>query len=176
MSHEETLQSALDSLRKRITTVMPAMIRDCLGMLDEEQVWWRPNEQSNSVGNIVLHVSGSLNHYLNRNIGGVPYERDRDAEFGERRPVSKGELLAIFDDMVAKAEETLGAVTIERFGEPSPEPRMSKLVIDEIIGIATHLSNHTGQVVWITKMLRGGEVDEVWIRAHKIHVWPRNAE
>jgi len=171
----DVLESALDSLRARITKVLPAQVRDCLEMLDEEQIWWRPNEQSNSVGNIVLHVSGSLNHYLNRGVGGIEYTRDRDAEFAERRHIPKGELRAIFDDMISKAETTFDSLTIERLGDPSSEPRMQRLVIDDLIAIDSHLANHTGQIVWITKMLVGGAVDEVWIRAHKEFAWPRKS-
>ena len=171
----DVLESALDSLRARITKVLPAQVRDCLEMLDEEQIWWRPNEQSNSVGNIVLHVSGSLNHYLNRGVGGIEYTRDRDAEFAERRHIPKGELRGIFDDMVSKAETTFDSLTIERLGDPSSEPRMQRLVIDDLIAIDSHLANHTGQIVWITKMLVGGAVDEVWIRAHKEFAWPRKS-
>jgi uncharacterized damage-inducible protein DinB len=169
----DVLESALDSLRVRITKVLPEQVRDCLEMIDEEQVWWRPNEQSNSIGNIVIHISGSLNHYLNRNIGGFEYMRDRDAEFAERRHIPKNELRAVFDDMISKAEKTLEALTLERLGDPSPEPRMQRLVIDDLIAITSHFANHTGQIVWITKMLVGGAVDEVWIRAHKEFAWPR---
>jgi uncharacterized damage-inducible protein DinB len=169
----DVLESALDSLRVRITKVLPEQVRDCLDMLDEEQIWWRPNEQSNSVGNIVLHLSGSLNHYLNRSVGGIEYTRDRDAEFAERRHIPKDELRAIFDDMVSKAETTFDALTLARLGDPSNEPRMQRLVIDDLISVASHFANHTGQIVWITKMLVGGAVDEVWIRAHKEFAWPR---
>lgn len=172
MGHHETLQSALDSLRTRVTQVLPAQVRDCLDLLDDEQIWWRPNEQSNSVGNIVLHLSGSLNHYLNRGIGGIPYDRNRAAEFAERRHIPKSELREIFDDMVAKAEQTFDALTTERLGEPSTEPKMYNLIIDDLIGVATHIANHTGQVVWIAKMLRGDAIDELWIRSHKAYAWP----
>jgi len=171
--NDETLTKALESLRIRITKVLPAEVRDCLNMLDEEQIWWRPNEQSNSIGNIVLHVSGSLNYYLNRNLGSIAYNRDRDAEFAERRTIPKAELLAIFDDMVAKAERTFDGLTLERLGDASPEPRMHKSVMEDVINIAVHLSNHVGQILWITKMLRGDEVKEVWMEAHKAYVWRR---
>ena len=171
----DVLESALDSLRVRVTKVLPEQVRDCLGMLDEEQIWWRPNEQSNSIGNIVIHISGSLNHYLNRNIGGFEYTRDRDAEFAERRHIPKDELRAIFDGMISQAEKTFDALTLERLGDPSPEPRMQRLVVDDLIAITSHFANHTGQVVWITKMLAGGAVDEVWIRAHKEFAWPRKS-
>jgi uncharacterized damage-inducible protein DinB len=171
----DVLESALDSFRVRITKVLPEQVRNCLGMLDEEQIWWRPNEQSNSVGNIVLHLSGSLNYYLNRGVGGIEYTRDRDAEFAERRHIPKDELRATFDDMVSKAEATFDSLTLERLGDPSPEPRMQRLVIDDLIAVTSHFANHTGQIVWITKMLLGGAVDEVWIRAHREFAWTRKS-
>ena len=171
--NDETLTKALESLRIRITKVLPAEVHDCLALLDDEQIWWRPNEQSNSIGNIVLHVSGSLNLYLNRNLGRIDYDRNREAEFAERRTIPKAELLAIFDDMVAKAERTFDGLTLERLGDPSPEPKMHKSVVEDVINIAVHLSNHVGQILWITKMLRGAEVKEVWMEAHKAHVWRR---
>ena len=171
--NDETLTKALESLRIRITKVLPVEVRDCLNLLDEEQIWWRPNEQSNSIGNIVLHVSGSLNYYLNRNLGDIAYDRDRQAEFAERRTIPKAELLAIFDDMVAKAEKTLDGLTLERLGEVSPEPKMHKTVMEDVINIAVHLSNHVGHILWITKMLRGDAVNEIWMSAHKAYVWRR---
>ena len=171
--NDQTLTTALTALRARVTKVMPAEVRDCVALLADEQIWWRPNEQSNSVGNIILHVSGSLNHYLNRNIGGIDYDRDRAAEFAERRAIPKAELLAIFDDMVAKAEQTFDTLTLERLGDASPEPKMHASVMEDLINVAVHFSNHAGQIVWITKMLRGDAVDEVWIRAHKENVWRR---
>ena len=171
---DEISIAVLDSLRARITAVFPAQIRQCVEALDDEQIWWRPNEGSNSIGNLVLHVAGSLNHYLNRQIGGIDYDRDRAAEFAERRHVPKAELLQIFDDMVAKAEQTFNALTPERLGDPSPEPKMHKSVMEDLINVAVHFSNHAGQIVWITKMLRGDAVDEVWIRAHKANVWRRS--
>ena len=171
--NDQTLTTALTALKARVTKVLPAEVRDCVALLDDEQIWWRPNEQSNSVGNIILHVSGSLNYYLNRNIGGIDYDRDRAAEFAERRTIPKAELLAIFDDMVAKAEQTFDALTLERLGDASPEPKMHASVMEDLINVAVHFSNHAGQIVWITKMLRGDAVDEVWIRAHKENVWRR---
>jgi len=159
--------TALDALRVRITKVFPAQIRTCLDQLSDEEIWSRPNESTNSIGNIVLHIAGSLDHYLNRNLGGLAFTRDRDAEFAERRRIPRNELRARFDEMVRHAEQTFASLTPERLGEPSPEPKMHRLVIEDLINIVAHLANHTGQIVWITKMFRGAAVDEVWINAHK---------
>ncbi len=159
----------LDALRARIANVFPAQVRAAVDQLTEEQIWWRPNEKSNSVGNLVLHLSGSLNHYLNRNIGGLAYERNRDAEFAARGPMPKKELMAIFDDMVSKADRTLANIEPEQLAGPSTDPERQTYLVEDLIGIATHVSTHTGQILWITKMLREGSLDEVWIRAHKRH-------
>ena len=157
----------LEAIRVRITRVLPAQVRTAVEKLDEEQIWWRPNEKSNSVGNLVLHLSGSLNHYLNRNVGGFDYHRDRDAEFAERGPMPKEELLRVFDEMVARAEETLRSVRNDGLTGASTDPDKNNFLIEDLIGILTHLATHTGQIVWITKMLQEGALDEVWMRTHK---------
>jgi hypothetical protein len=161
----------LDALRSRITAVFPAQVRGALEPLTDEQIWWRPNEQSNSVGNIVLHLTGSLNHFLNRNIGGIDYDRDRAAEFAERRQIPKQELLALFDGMVDGAVRTFAGLTPERLGDPSPEPKMHSIVMQDVLNVYGHLANHVGQIVWIAKMLRGDAtdkaMDEIWIRTHR---------
>lgn len=165
----------IDALRSRITKVFPAQVRAAVDTLSEEQVWWRPNEESNSVGNIVLHLTGSLNHFLNRNIGGIEYARDRAAEFAERRTIPKDELMAMFDDMVARAERTFDGLTPERLGEPSPEPKMHQIVLEDLLGVLSHIANHTGQIVWIAKMLHGGEIDDVWIKTHRqLGAWKKS--
>jgi uncharacterized damage-inducible protein DinB len=158
---------ALAALRSRITGVFPAQIRTALASLTDEQLWWRPNEKSNSIGNLVLHLTGSLNHYFNRNLGGLDYHRDRAAEFAERRVLPKSEVLALFDEMVANAERTFDRLTIEALGGPSPEPTMHTIVFEDVMNVALHFSTHTGQIVWIAKMLNEGALDEVWMKSHR---------
>ena len=158
---------ALASLRARITAVFPAQIREVVSKLTDDQLWWRPNESSNSVGNLVLHLSGSLNHYLNRNLGGLAFDRDREKEFAERGPIPRADLMAIFDAMVASAEKTFDRLTVQRLGDASPEPRQSEIVFQDLINIAVHFSTHAGQIVWIAKMLIDGGLDDVWMRAHR---------
>ncbi len=167
---------ALAALRSRVTGVFPAQVRAALASLTEEQVWWRPNEKSNSIGNLVLHLTGSLNYYLNRNLGGLDYARDRAAEFAERRPLPKAELLADFDDMVSNAEHTFDLLTPNSLASPSPEPTMHAIAFEDLLNVTTHLATHTGQIVWIAKMLNEGAVDEVWIKTHRSEgAWKKRA-
>jgi uncharacterized damage-inducible protein DinB len=164
---ENLNEIALAALQKRITRILPAQIRACVEELNDEQLWWRPNEASNSAGNLVLHVSGSMRHYLSRGIGGIEYRRDRPAEFAERGPIPKSELLAIFDEAIAEAGEVLDSFDASRFLDPTDEPNYVPTNFDLISGIAIHLATHAGQIVYITKMLKEGAVDELWIKAHR---------
>lgn len=168
MEEEKDLSSvALAALLSRITRILPSQIRSCVEELTDEQLWWRPNEQTNSVGNLVLHVSGSMRHYLSRGVGGFEYQRDRPAEFAERGPVPRAQLLATFDETIRQAAGILNSFDTARFLEPTDEQNYVPTVFDMIFNIAIHLATHTGQIVYVTKMLKEGSVDELWIRAHK---------
>jgi hypothetical protein len=164
---EDLGQMTVGFLRSRVAGIFPAQIRTCVMQLSEEQLWWRPNEKSNSVGNLVLHVSGSMRHYLSRAIGGIAYERHRQAEFDERGPVPKLELIAIFDETIRQAVETFDSFDTSRLSDTTEEPDYYPTVLDQMIGVALHLATHTGQILYITKMLKEGSIDELWIRAHR---------
>ena len=157
---------ALEALRGRITRMLPSQIRTCIEELSEEQLWWRPNEQANSVGNLVLHLSGSMRHYLSRGVGGIEYERDRPAEFAERGLIPKEQLLATFDETISQAAQVLDAFDASRFMAATDEQKYLPTVFDLIFNTSIHLATHAGQIVYITKMLKEGSVDELWIRAH----------
>jgi uncharacterized damage-inducible protein DinB len=160
-------QVALAAFRRRITDVLPTQVRSCIEDLTEEQLWWRPNDESNSIGNLVLHMSGSTRHYLSRGIGQMDYKRDRPAEFSERGPVPKEQLLSIFDETIAQAVSVLDSFETSRFTDPSEEPDYYGTVFEQILGITMHLATHTGQIVYATKLLKQGSLDELWIRVHK---------
>jgi uncharacterized damage-inducible protein DinB len=164
---DELATVVIEALRVRITAVFPAQIRASLDQLSDDEIWSRPNEQSNSVGNLVLHLTGSLNHFLNHKLGALDFHRDRPAEFAERRSIPKEELRTQFDEMVRQAEETFSSITADKLMKPSPEPKMNRYVVEDLLNIAVHMSTHTGQILWITKMFRGGAFDDLWMKTHR---------
>ena len=157
---------ALRALQVRITKVLPAQIRACVEELDDEQIWWRPNEQSNSIGNLVLHVCGAVRHFLCRGIGKLPYERDRPTEFATTT-LSKAQLLKQFDEMVRQTEETFAKLDAARLGEPSTDPVYYSTIFEDLFGVAIHVAVHTGQIVYVTKLLREGAVNDLWAKTHR---------
>src|SRR5262245_22231263 len=81
--------------------------------VDDEQVWRRPNESSNSVGNLLLHLSGNVRQWIISGVGGAEDRRDRASEFAARGSVSKAELI----EMVKATLEEADAVLAEIEGE-----------------------------------------------------------
>jgi len=158
---------ALAALSTRIGKVFPAQIRSCLEQLSEEQIWWRPNNESNSVGNLVLHIRGAVLHFLAHRIGGFEFSRDRPSEFSEQGPLPKEQLLASFDEMVEKASQTLASLDASRLAEPSTEPEYYSIILEDLIGIAVHFANHTGQIIYVTKMLKEGSIQNLWGQTHR---------
>jgi uncharacterized damage-inducible protein DinB len=168
MEKEKSLDhTALAALRGRITRILPNQVRSAVETLNDEQLWWRPNEHANSVGNLVLHVSGSMRYYLSRGVGGFAYDRNRPAEFAERGPVPTEQLLATFDEAISQAEKVFDSFNTSRFLQPSDEPDYVPTIFDVIFNVAIHLATHTGQIVYIAKMLNEGSLDELWIKAHR---------
>ncbi|HKG81524.1 MAG TPA: DUF1572 family protein, partial [Pyrinomonadaceae bacterium] len=68
-------------------------IERCLEKLTDEQIWWRANEESNSIGNLVLHLCGNARQWIVMGVGSQAGTRDRDAEFEQRELISRTELL-----------------------------------------------------------------------------------
>src|SRR5262249_40623258 len=114
-----------------------------------------------------LHLSGSLNHYLNRGYGGLDYTRDRDAEFAQRRHIPRAGLMATLAALGANAGETFQKLTPPRPLQPPAPSQLFPRGAPELISIATHIANHTGQIVWIAKALKDGGLNDVWMRTHK---------
>lgn len=166
MTESDIKAIALDALRVRITKVMPAQIKSCLGQLSEDQLWWRPNDKSNSVGNLTLHVCGAVQHFLNRGVGGQEYTRDRPAEFSTTS-MAKAKLEEILDETIAKADQTFGSLEASRLSDPSTEPTYYSTVFEDLFGVAIHVAVHTGQIVFVTKMLKEGSIDDLWAQTHR---------
>jgi hypothetical protein len=160
-------QIVLQALDSRITNILPAQILSCVEELSEEQLWWRPNEESNSVGNLVLHLCGSIRHYVLKTVGSIAYERNRPAEFNEREALPKEQLIAAFKETIAQVKQIMDSFDTTRFLDSTPEPAYNPTVFNLFYNVSIHLATHAGQIVFITKLLKEGGLDDLWIRAHK---------
>src|SRR5919108_957444 len=67
-------------------------INKCLDQLSDEQIWWRPNENSNSIGNLILHLCGNVKQWIYGGLGRNEDVRNRQSEFDARLGFSRAEL------------------------------------------------------------------------------------
>jgi uncharacterized damage-inducible protein DinB len=161
---EDLGRDLLEDARHRLVSQFPAQVRACLEALTDDQVWWRPNEGSNSVGNLVLHLCGSTRHFLGRAVGGTDYVRDRPAEFAERGPLAKGELRRVLDETVAETERVLLALDPGRLREVSSRVDPPQTIAALLLRTAYHWAAHTGQIVYAAKLLKERPFEELWMK------------
>ncbi len=130
-------------------------IEHCFGQLTEEDVWWRPHEGHNALGNIILHLCGNMRQWLINGIARRPDVRDRPAEFSTREPLAKEELMARLRDTIAEADAVLAGLTAAQLLEPRRIQGFDVTVMDAVVDSVSHLAGHTQEIVWITRLRLG---------------------
>lgn len=152
-------QLLLQHVLTRMTSEYPRQIEQCVAVLDDDGIWWRPHEQANAVGNLVLHLAGSNRFYLKHVIGGAPNVRDRDAEFAARANRTKAEVLDVWRDATAEVVAVLGGLSADRLTQVTSDRNRS--VAEVLLHATHHNALHIGQIVWITKLRRPGVIQEL---------------
>ena len=153
-------------------------IESCLEHLSDEQIWWRPNEESNSIGNLVLHLCGNARQWIVCGLGGEEDFRQRQSEFDERRLISGNELLARTKSALKKVDATLAQFDDSRLLETFQIQGTSVTALEAIFHVTEHFSMHTGQIILLTKLqtasdlhfydFEGGAPVHRW-RSHPAH-------
>src|SRR5260370_23651026 len=85
-------------------------IERCLEQLNDDQIWWRANPESNSIGNLVLHLCGNARQWILAGLGGQMDNRQRDTEFAQTDVISRSELLETLRTTLAKVEAVITAL------------------------------------------------------------------
>ena len=133
-------------------------ILSCLEQLTPEQIWWRPNEVSNSVGNLVLHLAGNVRQWIVSGLGGARDERVRDREFSERGPVPRRILASRLRRAVEEACRVLRKLTPEQLAGVHTIQKFRVTGSEATFHVAEHFSHHAGQIILLTKMLAGRDL------------------
>ena len=136
-------------------------IERCLELLTDEQIWWRANPQSNSIGNLLLHLSGNVRQWIVCGLGGASDERDRDSEFAQRETIPRDELLARLKQTLAEADQTLAKFNADKLLEKYLIQGCDVTAMSAIYHVVEHFSMHTGQIILLTKA-RTGEDLKLW--------------
>jgi uncharacterized damage-inducible protein DinB len=124
--------------------------------LSDEQFWRNPFTHGNSVGHLVLHLTGNLSYYIGARIADTGYIRNRDLEFTESRKPSKVEVLRKFDETIALVIATIEKQSESDWTAPYSAEREpnSKNRLTLFLRCASHLYHHIGQIIYLTRELQ----------------------
>ena len=123
--------------------------------LSEAQFWRNPYSYGNSVGHLVLHLTGNLSYYIGARIAETGYVRDRDLEFTESRRPSKAGVLRKFDETISMVIATIerqseAEWTSTYSAEREPEAKNRFTIF---LRCATHFYHHVGQINYLCREL-----------------------
>jgi hypothetical protein len=136
-------------------TQMTTHIEACLLKLDDAQIWHRPNPTQNSIGNLILHLSGNVRQWIGSTIGGRPDIRNREHEFSASQ---SPDVLPILKTTVSQAIEILDNLSPSRLTESVTTQDGDRSILEVIYQVVGHFQQHTGQIIFATKLLTGEDL------------------
>lgn len=153
---DSTASPLLETVRRELA----AYVRHLAGRVDravrsvpEGQVWIKPFPFGNSLGNLVLHLTGNLNHYVGARVAETGYVRDRDREFADPGGYPVEEILRRFHAAVEMVVRTIEARTEDDLVAPMPDDPPVATQFGLLLVVASHLNNHIGQMGYLVQAL-----------------------
>lgn len=137
-------------------------IKHCLGQLSDEQVWWRPRDEMNSIGNLLLHLSGNVKQWIIAGLGTANDDRDRPAEFAAPVEIPKAELLQQLADVVTEAKSVLAQRTSQEMLADCRIQGFELTGWKALFDSVTHFKGHTQEIICLTRLQLGAAYQFEW--------------
>ena len=126
-------------------------LRKCLAQLSVEEIWFRPNQNTVSIGNLVLHLCGNVKQWLISGLGGVPDSRQRQQEFDEPGPLPTEQLMDSLESLSQEIDTVLGKVTTDDLVASRSIQGYQSSGVSILVHVVEHFSYHVGQVTIMVK-------------------------
>lgn len=147
------LQYSSDKLRQ-----FAERIEVCLGKLSDDQIWARGSESSNAIGNLVLHLNGNVRQWIIGSLGSEPFQRDRDAEFAARGGTGPKDLSKVLRQTVERAMQIIAQLNTAQLMRTYDIQNYEVSGLEAVYHVVEHFAEHTGQIIFATKMLTGSDL------------------
>ncbi len=138
-------------IKRRLIGEGVPRIKKCLAELTTEEIWLKPNENSNSVGNLVLHLCGNVRQWIVCGLGGKPDTRQRALEFDEKGPVPTKKLVAQLESVMEEVIETLDQLTTDLIAQQIVIQGFNETGLSVLVHVVEHFSYHVGQITYFVK-------------------------
>jgi len=147
-------QLIAESERRMLHESIPRMLK-CLNMLSYDQIWQIPGPSSNSIGNLILHTCGNARQWLLSGIAGAHDIRKRSEEFSPDAACSKESLVLLLESLHQDLLQFFSALKLDELLHPRKVQVFEETGIAILIHVIEHMSYHTGQITFYTKLLTG---------------------
>jgi len=127
------------------------MLKKCWEQLKEHDLWKKPSESTNSIGNLILHLCGNITQYIISSLGKQADSRERDKEFSTKGGYNKAELLQKMVTTVETAKKVIEQASEEDLLQKRNVQGFHFSGIGIILQVVEHYSYHTGQIALLTK-------------------------
>ena len=154
----DTPRAFLAQSRTYLTAHYLPKIRGAMDVLSDQDLWWRPHQAANSVGNLLLHLAGNIRQWVVSGVGGAPDRRDRAAEFSRRDPLSRAELLAAITEAILEADAVIAVTDPASLGERRTIQGRQVTILEAIYHVVEHCGMHTGQIIYIARLRTGTDL------------------
>jgi hypothetical protein len=148
----------LDFSRQKLLTQFWPRLKACVEPLREEQIWWKPNDASNSIGNLILHLNGNVRQWLVASFNREPDGRDRPAEFAAASGLTAAQLLERLGATLNAAAAVLARLTEADLTAPYHIQGYHVTGLEAVYQVVEHFGLHYGQIAYIAKSLSGRDL------------------
>jgi uncharacterized damage-inducible protein DinB len=128
-------------------------ILKCLSMLTRDQIWYKPNENTNSIGNLILHLEGNATQWILSTFSNYPDHRNRDLEFESDIALDKEILIDKLNMLISSLNKCFDSLSDEQLLDIHKVQCYEETGVGIIIHVIEHFSYHTGQITLLTKLI-----------------------
>ena len=130
-------------------------IEHCTHQLSEEQVWWRPRPDMNTVANLMLHLAGNIRQWICHGVGGAHDIRNRPEEFADRSELPRNNILSMLRSAVREADTVLEKLPPQKLTAPRRIQGFDTTVLAAIFDSIAHFRGHTQEIIHMTREILG---------------------
>lgn len=125
-----------------------------IAQIPDEQLYWTPDHENNSIGVLVQHISGNINSrstdFLTTD--GEKASRDRDGEF-EAQNLDRQKLLENWAQSWALFYETVRSLSVQQLDQNVSVKGKEMSVTSALLAQLVHYSGHIAQMMVLGKLL-----------------------
>jgi uncharacterized damage-inducible protein DinB len=148
-----TKKMIVNEFERRLFQESYSRIFKCLSLLNEESIWFSPNDQIPSVGNLILHLCGNARQWVLSGIGGTLDNRNREQEFVIQKNIKKSDLIILLENLKVNLKKTILEMPDSVLNEKKIIQGFEETGFSILIHVIEHFSYHTGQITTLTKII-----------------------